>query len=127
MTESYWIVVLDTPVSELTICVFLVPEACQNAHKLREPFTAGKLWRDRGQNQSGRINDGFIQQHDRNLVANRVNPAAFRTLQALAAIFHRQRFLAGRANQNIEQFLRNHASILRHRMIELVGVTDELP
>jgi hypothetical protein len=57
---------------------------------------------------SGRINDGFIDQHDRNSVPHRVHSAALGTLQTLALVFQGKCLLADRADQDVEQVLRNH-------------------
>src|SRR5580658_1049717 len=53
------------------------------------------------------FNAGFINQHHRNIFANRIDAMARRALQAtlVAGQLHRRFIL--RANQNIEQFLRN--------------------
>jgi hypothetical protein len=58
---------------------------------------------------SGRVDSGFIDQKNWNIIAHRIHPAAFSALQALAVFFQRKRFLAQRANQNIEKVLGNHA------------------
>jgi hypothetical protein len=65
--------------------------------------------------RSGRIDDRFIDQQDRNSISHRVDPPALRTLQAFSIFLEQEGFLARRANQNVEQILRKHASILRLR------------
>jgi len=64
-----------------------------------------------------RLDCRLINKHDRNVVADGINAPAFRALETLA-VFRamNQRFLAGGANQNVEQILRNHESILRWTM-----------
>jgi hypothetical protein len=58
------------------------------------------------------FNDGFVHQQNRDVVPNWVNAAALGALQTLAAIvLHNvlERLLAGRADQNLQEILRNHA------------------
>ena len=62
---------------------------------------------------SGRVGDGFVHQHDRNSVPNRVDAAALGALQTLSFVFQRQRLFAHRAHQDVEQVLGNHGKILR--------------
>ena len=63
--------------------------------------------------KSGGIGDRFIDQQNRNIVANWVDASTLRALQAFSSFLEQQRFLAHRANQDVEQVLRNHGSILR--------------
>ena len=58
--------------------------------------------------RSGRVDNGFVNQHDRDVVPNGIHAATLATLQALSFVFESERFLADRANQHIEQILRNH-------------------
>ena len=58
--------------------------------------------------RSGRVDNGFVNQHDWNVVPNRIHPATLATLQALSLILESEGFLADRANQHIQQILRNH-------------------
>src|SRR4029077_6397754 len=62
---------------------------------------------------SGRIGDGFVHQHDRNSVPDRIDAAALGALQTLSFVFQRQRLFAHRAHQDVEQVLGNHGEILR--------------
>lgn len=61
------------------------------------------------------INDGFIHQHDRDVVPHRVDAPALGALQAFSGLFELQRLLADWADQDVQQILRNHASIVRRR------------
>jgi hypothetical protein len=61
----------------------------------------------------GRIDDGFVDQHDWDAVPYRVNAVALAALQTLSVVFQRQRLLADRADQDVEQVLGNHERILR--------------
>ncbi len=60
-----------------------------------------------------RINDGFVNQHDRDSVTHRVDAAALGALQTLPLVFQGERFFADGTNQDVEQVLRNHGGILR--------------
>ena len=56
---------------------------------------------------------GFVHQHNRDVVPNRVNAVTLGALQAFSRLFAMQQGLfARRADQNVEQILRNHANIL---------------
>jgi hypothetical protein len=65
-----------------------------------------------GSEPSRRIDLGFIHQQNWNVIADGVNPAALGAFQAFAISLHSQRLLADRANQNIQQILRNHERIV---------------
>jgi hypothetical protein len=54
------------------------------------------------------VNRGGIEQHDRNVILNRVNTAALTTLQALPIRIQHHWLLAKRADQHVEEVLRNH-------------------
>ncbi len=55
----------------------------------------------------------MVDQHDRDVVANRVDAVALSALQAFCRFLAMQeRLFAGRADQHVEQILRNHAAIL---------------
>jgi hypothetical protein len=57
--------------------------------------------------------DGFVHQHDWNVVPHRVDAVALCALQAFSRLFTmQQRLFARRADQDVEQILRNHADIL---------------
>jgi hypothetical protein len=56
----------------------------------------------------GGVDCGRVNQHDRNVILNRVNTAAFTAFQPLATRSESHRFLAERANQNVEKFLGDH-------------------
>jgi hypothetical protein len=63
--------------------------------------------------KSCRINNGFVDQQNRDVVPHRVNAPALQALQAFSRLFELQRLLAHRADQNFEQILRNHCCIVR--------------
>ena len=50
----------------------------------------------------------FVDEQDRNVVADGINPSAFKAFQRLTTVFQDQRFLAERAGEDVEQVLRNH-------------------
>ena len=54
------------------------------------------------------LNGGGVHQHDGDVVLNRVNAATLAAFQALAARFRSHGFLAYRADQHVEEILRNH-------------------
>ena len=58
--------------------------------------------------RSGRVDNRFVNQHDWNVVPNGIHPATLAALQALSFVLQGERFLADRANQHIQQILRNH-------------------
>jgi hypothetical protein len=58
--------------------------------------------------QSGRIDNRFVNQHNWNVVPNGIHAATLAALQALSFVLQSERFLADRANQHIQQILRNH-------------------
>ncbi len=68
-------------------------------------------------NQEGsklrRIGNRFIHQQNRNIVAHRIHPPTLAALQAFSGFLELKRFLAHGADQNVQQILRNHGSILR--------------
>ncbi len=64
---------------------------------------------------SGGVDFGFVDQQNRNVVAHRINPAALGALQTFAVALHSERFFAERANQDVEQVLRNHERIVLHQ------------
>jgi hypothetical protein len=64
---------------------------------------------------SGGVDFGFVDQQNRNVVAHRIYPAALSALQALAVALQSERFFTKRANQNVEQVLRNHERIVLHK------------
>src|SRR5580658_1703241 len=57
------------------------------------------------------FNAGFINQHHRDVFANRIDAMARRALQAALVAGQLHRSLILRANQNVEQFLRNSHEI----------------
>jgi hypothetical protein len=57
---------------------------------------------------SGGIDDRLVDQHDRDVIPNRVDTATLGALQALSLIFEHQRFLASGTDKDVEQLLRNH-------------------
>ncbi len=73
---------------------------------------------------SRRFGNGFVDQQDGNAITNRVSAAAFATLQSLSFILQYEGFLTGRADQNVEQVLRNHGN--GFYAIELSAVSYQL-
>jgi hypothetical protein len=57
---------------------------------------------------SSGVNGSGVDQQDRNTVLYRVHAAAFSAFQARRILFQDERLLARRANQDVEQILRNH-------------------
>jgi hypothetical protein len=62
-----------------------------------------------GEFELGGLDDRFIHQHDRNVVADRVDAPALSTFETLAIGLEHDWLLANRADQNVEQLLGNHA------------------
>jgi hypothetical protein len=58
--------------------------------------------------QTLRFDRRLIHQHDRDIIFNRVNPVALRTLQTFRILAVFERPLARRTHQNFEQFFGNH-------------------
>jgi hypothetical protein len=58
--------------------------------------------------RSGGVDNGFVNQHDWDVVPNRIYAATLATLQTLSFVLESEGFLADRANQHIQQILRNH-------------------
>ena len=74
------------------------------------PERMGPIWNLAG---LGGFDEGFVHQHNRDVIPNRVNAVTRGALQAFSRLFAMQQGLfARRADQNVEQFLRNHANIL---------------
>src|ERR1700693_2854477 len=71
---------------------------------------------------------GFVEQHDGDVVADRIDAAAGGALQSLLVGRRFDRRLALRANQNIEQFFRDCHSIppAQSTVAELRGQTKSL-
>jgi hypothetical protein len=64
--------------------------------------------------RSGRVDGSFIDQQNRNIVPDRVDAPALNALQAFSIFLTlQQRFLAHWADEDVQQVLRNHDSILR--------------
>lgn len=57
---------------------------------------------------SGRIDRGFVDQQDRNVVLDPIHPLAGAALQALRILSMHEGVLARRADQNLEQVLGDH-------------------
>jgi hypothetical protein len=72
---------------------------------------------------SGRIDSCGIQQHDRDVVLNRVNTATDAAFQAAAIGVENDRLFAIRTNQDVEQILRNHRDSI---VIVYGGMRDEV-
>jgi hypothetical protein len=62
--------------------------------------------------QSGWVDNGFVHQHDWNVVPNGIHPATLATLQTLPFVLESEGFLADWANQHIQQILRNHEAVM---------------
>jgi hypothetical protein len=62
--------------------------------------------------RSGRVDNGFVNQHDWDVVPNGIHAATLATLQALSFILESEGFLADGANQHIQQILRNHSTAM---------------
>jgi hypothetical protein len=73
---------------------------------------------------SGRIGDRLVDQHDRDSIPNRVDPATLGTLQTFAFVLERQRLFTDWADQDVEQVLRNHGN--GFYAIELSAVSYQL-
>ena len=71
-------------------------------------FWDAKGARSRKMGRLGRVDNGFVNQHDWNVVPNRINTATLAALQALSFILQSERLFADWANQHIQQILRNH-------------------
>jgi hypothetical protein len=56
------------------------------------------------------LGNGFVDQQNRYVIADRVNPMALPAFQARAVVPDHQRFLAYRTDQNVEKILRDHTS-----------------
>ena len=59
---------------------------------------------------SGGVHGGRVDQQDRNTVLNGIYAEALSAFQAGRRRPQRERLLANRANQNVEQVLRNHGA-----------------
>ena len=59
---------------------------------------------------SGGVNLSRVHEHDRDVVLNGVNPAAFAAFQAFPVRVQDYLFLANRADQHVKQILRNHSA-----------------
>jgi hypothetical protein len=75
------------------------------------------LWDTKGRDAGNRrdllrFHASFVNQQDRNVVPHRIGPVTFSTLQRRSFIFHPERLLARRADQQIEQFLGDHRWIV---------------
>ncbi len=55
-----------------------------------------------------RLDRGLIDQHDRDIVLDRIDAVALGALQTLGILSVLERLLAGRADQDFEQFFGNH-------------------
>lgn len=67
--------------------------------------------------ESGRIDCCLVHQENRDIVPYRINPPALAAFQAFLIALDNQWLPAGRTNQDFEQFLGNHADILRRFVI----------
>jgi hypothetical protein len=66
-----------------------------------------------GPTRSRRVGPSLVDQENGDIVANRVDAPALVALKAFSVFLEQQRLLARGADQDIEQILRNHASILQ--------------
>jgi len=57
---------------------------------------------------SGWVHSSFIDQHNRNIVADRIHPPTLVALQAFRVFPCHQRLFASRANQDVEQIFGDH-------------------
>ncbi len=64
--------------------------------------------RSRKLGRLGGVDNGFVNQHDGNVVSNGIHAATLAALQASPLVFECEGFLANRADQHIQQILRNH-------------------
>jgi len=64
---------------------------------------------------SGGVDFGSIDEHDGDIVLNGVNAAAVAAFEALAVLMRHNWQLANRADQDVEQILRNHGSGILQR------------
>ena len=63
-----------------------------------------------------RLDRGFIDQHDGNIVFHRIDAVALGALQTLRTLAVHERLLAGWANQNVEKIFGNHnGRVVRHQ------------
>lgn len=68
------------------------------------------------------VDRGRVNQHDGDVILNRVNAAAFAAFQTRATRSESHWFLAERANQNVEKFLRDHTAYIVARSLILRAV-----
>ena len=71
----------------------------------------GNATRQRTCRLSG-IDGGFVHEHDRDVVFNGIDAAALGALKGLSFVLELEWLFAKRADEKIEEFLRNHAKIL---------------
>ena len=64
---------------------------------------------------SGRVNRGGVHQHDRDVVLNGVDTAAFAAFQTFPVCIQDHWLLANRADQHIKQILRDHSRFILTR------------
>ena len=62
--------------------------------------------------RSGGVDGSFVDEKDRNPVPHRIHSPARPTFQAFMIRGSGERLLAGRADQDVEQILRNHGGIV---------------
>jgi hypothetical protein len=70
------------------------------------------------------VNFGDVDQHDRDVVLNRVNAPAGAAFQTLTVPIRNYRLLANRAHQHIKQILRNHNHCIVPRAWYLHGAAE---
>jgi hypothetical protein len=58
---------------------------------------------------------GLVDEHDGNVVFDWVNAVAICTFQGFRILAVFERFLAGRTNQNFQQFFAKHGEIVREK------------
>lgn len=78
-----------------------------------------------GRRISGGVNLGGIHKHDWDIVLNRVDAAALAAFEAVCGCAEHDRLLADRANQYVEQILRDHGPYIVARgrvVVRSVGV-----
>jgi hypothetical protein len=64
-----------------------------------------------------RFDRRLIHQHDRNIVFHRIDPTTLRTFKSFRVLPIFERLLAGRTNEDLQQFLGNHDLALYDRAV----------
>src|SRR5215472_7632721 len=80
-------------------------------HPWQRVVVLGTLFRAK----SSRLDGSFVYQQDRDIAPHRIHAMAVAAFQAFPIILHHQRLFARGANQKVEEFLGNHAEIVRQK------------